>query len=57
MLINLALGENQSKRLSQVEQVEQRDEDFDVSVNEEYDEITNGSATTMPLAYRVEVQE
>ena len=54
MLINLALGENQSKRLSQVEP---RDEDFDVSVNEEYDEITNGSNTTMPLAYRVEVQE
>ena len=52
MLINLALGEHQPKRLSQVEQ---REEDFDVSVNEEYDEITNGSNTTMPLAYRVEI--
>ena len=41
MLINLALGNEKRSSL-----VEQRAEDFDVSVNEEYDEITNGSNTT-----------
>lgn len=54
MQINLCLGEQIKKSpiTSKIESNPLKDDD-EISINDEYDEITNGSNTTQPLMYKL----